>query len=255
MPNTADKNSKRTRVEPVFGWLVQHGGTDWPSRLLNLANPGLSSALGPVEKVCFENEQCIPPSASRLAWMIRNAHRLTPRDGRNWSEYTHRVINNPLKEATLRRLDTGDSTGVPQQLRLETASHCDCLIECEKAYVWIEGKRNDWLDVSTKWDVLRDQLARNLEAVWSLAQRGRKGYWLIICHEYPLKHHEQCLVDGYRDGTWTGGWPHLDDEVRLAFRQKIGTVTWATIADTWPKLRMLPQMADLEPTAKTANSC
>jgi hypothetical protein len=32
-----DENSKRTRVEPVFRWLQQQGGEDWPTRLLRRA--------------------------------------------------------------------------------------------------------------------------------------------------------------------------------------------------------------------------
>jgi hypothetical protein len=241
-----DQNSKRSRVEPVFGWLKNHGGADWATAFLRLADGiAVSGNVGLVVNAYFEDEKTVPPSAARLAWMIRNAHRLTPRDGRLWAEYARRVINNPQRDGTLRRLDTGDCTGVPQDLRLETSTHCDCLIECEHAYVWIEGKRNDWLDVCTKWDVFRDQLARNVEALWSLAQRDGKDYWLVICHEYALKHHEQCLVDGYRAGTWYGGWPHLTSEVRTEFRHKIATLTWTRIADNWPGLRTLPSLQDL----------
>ena len=83
-------------------------------------------------------------------------------------------IDNAGKEEALRRLDDGDAKGLPKELKLEGSTHADCLIECQRAFVWIEGKRNDWLSPSTKWDVTRDQLARNLEAVWWLAgQTGR----------------------------------------------------------------------------------
>src|SRR5205085_1318678 len=105
---------------------------------------------------------------------------------------------------------------------------------CERAVIWIEGKLNDWLSPSTTWDVSRDQLARNLEAVWLIAGAKEKEYGFVLCHEHPLKHHEALLIDGYRTGTWAGGWPHLDDDVRQAFRTRIGIVTWQEIAREWP---------------------
>jgi hypothetical protein len=45
-----------------------------------------------------------------------------------------------------------------------------------RAFVWIEGKRNDWLSPSIRWDVTRDRLARNLDAVWQLAEQARKDF-------------------------------------------------------------------------------
>ena len=74
-------------------------------------------------------------------------------------------------------------------------------MECEHAFIWIEGKRFDWLSPSTTWDVSRDQLARNIEAVWTLASKAGKDYRLLICHEFDFKHHEMALLDGYRNGT------------------------------------------------------
>ena len=109
-------------------------------------------------------------------------------------------------------------------------------IDCRRAVVWIEGKRNDWLSPNIKWDVTRDQLARNVEAAWLLATEANKDFWLLICHEYDLKHHEQELIDGYRAGTWKAGFPHLATKTRALFQQKIGTVTWQLILRRWPGL-------------------
>jgi len=109
------------------------------------------------------------------------------------------------------------------------------LIECERAVIWVEGKRNDWLDYSTKWDVTRDQLARNLEAAW-LCTKG-KDFCLVICHEHPLKHHEELLIEGYRRGTWSGGWPHLNVDERKMLGSRTGTVTWSRLAAEWSGLK------------------
>jgi hypothetical protein len=145
-------------------------------------------------------------------------------------------MDNSKRDEALQRLDIGDTTGLPKQLILEGSTHADCLIECTDAFVWIEGKRNDWLSPSIKWDVTRDQLARNLEAAWLLAQKANKDFWLLICHEHELKHHEQELIGGYRAGTWKAGFPHLSSDTRSLFRQKIGTVKWQTIFDRWPAI-------------------
>ena len=60
----------------------------------------------------------------------------------------------------------------------------------------------------------RDQLARNTEAAWLYANQLGKDFCLIVCHEHALKHHEELLITGYRDGTWAGGWPHLTSSER-----------------------------------------
>ena len=116
------------------------------------------------------------------------------------------------------------------------ATRADCLIECEHMVIWIEGKRNDWLAYSTTWDLTRDQLARNVEAAWILAEAAGKEFALIVCHEHPLKHHEQLLIDGYRACTWSGGLPHLSEAERKLLGSRIGTVTWSSLADQWPPL-------------------
>ena len=220
-----DQHSGRTRVTPVFTWLQAHGGSDWVTELLRLADGiQITDSVGNVVSLCVGKEREVEPSPARLGWMIRNAHRLAPTDGRLWREYRRRVIDNPGRDEALRTLDDGDAKGLSKNLKLEGCTHADCLIECERAFVWIEGKRNDWLSPSIKWDVTRDQLARNLEAVWQLAGQAKKDFWLLICHEYDLKHHEQELVDGYRAGTWKAGFPHLSADTRLLFRQKIGTL-------------------------------
>jgi hypothetical protein len=135
--------------------------------------------------------------------------------------------------------------GGARALILEGPTSADCLIECEHAIIWIEGKRFDWLAPSTTWDVARDQLARNIEAVWSLADPAGKDYRLLICHENRLKHHEMALLEGYRCATWSGGLPHVPEQIRRQFSTRIGTLTWHDIADEWPALRSLSELQDL----------
>lgn len=240
-----DQNSRRTRVLPILTWLRDCAPAGWPQRLVDLAHGlGTRPTVGSLEDVAFEAERVVAPSAERLAWMIENADRLIPRDGRLWRELRSRALDHPGRAEALARLRKGDSR-IPRELKLEGKTHADCLIQCENALVWLEGKRNDWLDPATKWDSSRDQLARNVEAAWREAQKLDRDFCLIICHEGLVKHHEGILIDGYRSGTWTGGWPHLGASVRASFAQRIGTLTWAEIANEWPDLRSLPALGDL----------
>lgn len=235
IPAIEDQHSGRSRVTPAFTWLRNHGGPEWVSEFLKLAD-GITApaSVGRLVSLHVGEEREVPASPARLAWMIRNAHRLTPTDGRRWREYQARVIDNPAKDAALAKLNTGITTGIPPKLILEGRTHADCLIETEHAFVWVEGKRNDWLSPATTWDVSRDQLARNLEAAWMLASGTGKDWWLVICHEHRLKHHEEHLIEGYRGGTWSAGLPHLSVEVRNQFRSKIGTLRWSRIFEHWP---------------------
>lgn len=232
-----DENSKRTRVEPVFKWLREQAGDEWPTRLLDLVD-GLAVSIRPgrLVRIDLEHERRVPPAPRRLSWMIRNVGRLAPRDGARWREYRRRVIENPRQADALEKLDRGETRGIGRKLVLEGQTSADCLIECERAVIWIEGKRNDWLDYSTSWDVTRDQLARNTEAAWLYAGRLGKDFCLVVCHEHSLKHHEEILIEGYRHGTWSGGWPHLSADERKILGSRIGTVTWQTLAKEWPPL-------------------
>jgi hypothetical protein len=242
----ASTNSRVSRVRPIFAWLRDHGGPSWPTQLLRMAE-GMPSLLqcGPVTQMHLDCEEKVGPTPERLAWMLSHSAELTPRDGRRWDELRQRVADPAGVKKALDRLATGTTKGLPKRLVLEGATHADCLIECADALIWIEGKRFDWLDPSTKWDVTRDQIARNIDALASRAGAAGKDYRLLICHEQPLKHHETLLLMGYRSGTWLGGLPHVSMGRRQDFAARIGTLTWAAIVGHWPGLATLPELHDL----------
>jgi len=238
--------SSTTRVRPVFGWLRENGGANWPDRLLEIVIGFLLPIkAGKLLRIELVPERKVAASPTRLAWMIDNVSSLAPQDGRLWQERRNRIPDKQKIKGVLDRLGRGDPSGLDKKLRLEGETCADCLLECEHALVWIEGKRFDWISLSTKWDLSRDQLARNLEAVWILATTAKKDYCVVICHEHPLKHHEQALINGYRNCIWTAGWPHIPAAQRIEFSKRIGTVTWQQIAATWAELRSLPELHDL----------
>ena len=245
MPYLSGENTKRTRVEPVFSWLRAHGGPDWPGELVRLAQGIEPIEPGPIRQLALEDEATIPASPRRLAWMIENADRLAPWDGRAWRAYRDRVLENPARDQALAALARGESS-IPKDLVLEGPTRADCLIECERCVIWIEGKRNDWLAPGMKWDISRDQLARNAEAAWLWTERSGAGeFRLLICHEHELKHHERALIAGYRTGSWSAGWPHLSDETRTHIAARIGTLRWREIVERWPAMGQQRELRDV----------
>ncbi len=65
----------------------------------------------------------------------------------------------------------------------------------------------------------------------TLADERKKDFYVIVCHEGQLKHHERALVSGHRDRTWQAGLPHLNDEQRQRISERIGTITWRQISE------------------------
>jgi hypothetical protein len=231
-------NSRYTRVLPIFDWLRKNGGHGWPERLVSMAD-GVTELkkCGVFLSMELECEKVVQPTPTRLRWMLENSDRLTPKDGRRWQELRERVANQESVRDAIESLKTGRP--LARELKLEGPTHADCLINCEHALIWIEGKRFDWLSPSIDWDVTRDQLARNVEAVWSLARKSGKDYRMLICYEDILKHHEISLLEGYRSCTWTAGWPHISAYQRREFSERIGTLTWSEMAEEWPALNAL----------------
>jgi hypothetical protein len=239
-------SSKTTRVQPVFTWLEANGGSRWPTQLVQLAHgfaPDLGGC-GSFVNMELEREREVRATKERLRWMLENVDGLVPTLGKKYEKLQRRVANRQRVQEAIAILST--KSAIPRDLILEGGTHADCLTECKDAFIWIEGKRFDCLASGVKWDVSRDQLARNVEAAWSVAQAAGKDYRLLIIHEHRLRHHEIALIDGYRAGTWSAGWPHISEDRRREFAKRIGTVTWAEIAREWPQLRTLPQLHDLQ---------
>ncbi len=90
---------------------------------------------------------------------------LVPRDGRQWDKLRVLVSDREAVRKALDLLDSGTAQGISPSLEFEGPSHADCLIECEQTFIWIEGKRNDWLSPSTTWDVVRDQIAALIDPI------------------------------------------------------------------------------------------
>jgi hypothetical protein len=109
----------RNSRSPAYAEFSERARVYAPHRVVELVD-GLKVELrpGPLVRLDFEKERPISPSPARLAWMIRNAERLTPRAGVRWREYKRRVTDNPRTQETLVKLDDEDAHGIDRLLRV-----------------------------------------------------------------------------------------------------------------------------------------
>jgi hypothetical protein len=121
-------NSKVTRVLSIFGWLKRNGEGSWPAQLLKIAD-GVAEVneCGSILSIDLEEERQVPATTQRLAWMLKNADRLAPSDGRLRQKLRQRVADQGRVEEALASLETG-KVNIPQNLILEGETHADCLI-------------------------------------------------------------------------------------------------------------------------------
>src|SRR5436309_485703 len=101
-------NSKVTRVRPIFDWLTAHGRDLWPARLVKIAD-GVAELkeCGSILNIDPTSERKVPPTSSRLIWMLKNADRLAPFDGRRWDELRQRVGDQDKVDKALASLKAG----------------------------------------------------------------------------------------------------------------------------------------------------
>src|SRR5437588_4631213 len=109
----ASTNSKITRVRPVFNWLHDNGGSNWPDRFLQLVT-GFAFPIkaGKLLRMDLDPEREVSAGLARLAWMIRNLARLAPADGRLWRVLQEKTADEAQVRIALRRLDAGDTSGL-----------------------------------------------------------------------------------------------------------------------------------------------
>jgi hypothetical protein len=120
-----DTNSKNTRVQPVFRWLKANGGPSWPTQLITLAHglTGRPNNFGSIVNVTLDPECCVPATHDRLAWMLENAEKLVPKDGRRWRTFCDRLSNRDEIEKALSTLRRG--TLPKGKFILEGPTHCE----------------------------------------------------------------------------------------------------------------------------------
>jgi len=241
-----ERDSSRTRVQPVFRQLLQRcpDGSDWLPSLLRLATPRvpLPAELVAVPSTLLNDgnayfERCFPPPERFLRWLIEHPEKMVwPR--RRQDEHVFGDKTQRPREALFGRRGSAAQTQAreealselahcgPQKSRscwwtFEGFTHVDCCLETGRLLLFIEGKRTDRVARATAWYPQRNQLARNLEVAGEHAQ-GREYALLLIAEQEP-RPEELELAPGL---------PHLEDGERSnLLSHYLGWTTWRAVCE------------------------
>ena len=253
-----DRNSSITRVWPVFLQLLDQDPADegWLRDLLvfvgqtsdlasqmsksdcvlahDLRRERLSSRYRPAIRLprCLEYDA--PAPERFLQWLIRHPEQL------NWGALAS--SSDPISETEMRRkqLRAGDQETIAVALEnlallgsrdsarrwwvFEGPTSIDCFIETQDFVIAIEGKRTEGgPSPSTSWFKQRDQIARNLEVVQSLACGRRYGALLVVENESELSTADHGSLAKYIAPSL----PHYDtNESDFLASHFLGSITW-----------------------------
>ncbi len=248
-----EKDSSLTRVQPILGDLLQRPAADWLSVLLSLGSRANACCAGgfdwvgnlqrepPAEK-CFE--WCVASAPDYLKALLVSTDRL-----RAATEENPKILTRSKSQAVnlkRKQLVDGDAQTVAEGLQkldsgrirsgrgtwwvLEGTTKVDCAIFAEKATVFIEGKRTDRLSKSIKWDLQRNQIFRNLDALRVAPYRQDDFFMLVIVEENSAAAHETERLDRGYDVA-VPSWPHLSaNEASCLYEQHyLGFTTWQKV--------------------------
>ena len=248
------RNSSITRVRPVFLQLLHKNNTDWISRILNLCNSKYAEVLSiqagsllkesiqkrkycdptlkqiGIKEIFLENcfEYSLPPPLKFLEWLILNPTKMKWPGKKEFKEPTQTkrkslLANNEdiIKEALSLLNQAKSNNRKKTWWMFEGYTEVDCLLETEKFFLGIEGKRTEnGPSISTSWYPQRNQIVRNLEALQQYA--SGKGFGLILIDE----------KGGYNldETTVNQSLPHLSqDERKELLNHYLGNLTWQQI--------------------------
>ena len=254
-------DSSRTRVQPVFNELLKMdpSGSQWIGTLLGPVSDKSPTAnwislnIGKLSSSAEDRfEVKFPPPERFLKWLLDNPGRLSwptekgrpKRFGENTQLWREKLVGNHGRvaqaEAQKEALDQLERLGAVDSLRkwwaFEGFTTVDCVLETDKALLFIEGKRKDTLSPSTEWFEGRNQLLRNLETC-SEAARGKEFGVLLIAETDPSLNLTKQMAEM--------GLPHLRDNERSDLSERfLGVVLWRNLCDaTGIDFQKLPDLA------------
>ena len=181
-------NSSRTRVAPVFNYLLAYdpSGQSWLRQLLELAGsrgnqlPAPKSEL--LESHWWPREKRLAPPIALLKWLICNL----PANPKDWGRGTTR--------ARREKLVSKDPATIQQALRLlrespsgqrwhilEGATQPDVFLATSDMVVVVEGKRKEHgPKTDTTWMPVRHQMLRHLDGAMEISE-GSATLWIFYC--------------------------------------------------------------------------
>ena len=187
-------NSSKTRVEPVFDWLVQADptGSKWLQGLVASAAPslevdGISSDVRLVDghgRRWGSKECSLPAPLALLEYLVKNITENQVIGSRDVGEVRRRRM-------ALARKDVDETAAALKELRagrrgrqwfvLEGQSRPDALLETSDIVLLVEGKRTEKSCTSkTKWMGKRSQLLRHMDAALEAYPKKRVLGLLVV---------------------------------------------------------------------------
>lgn len=246
-------NSSITRVQPVFNELCQRANENWLPQLLgmasraNLCRPQGFASVGKLKRpFTHEFELGATAPVDYLKTLLASPGRL--RSAVECNPGILKSSKDPNVEQKRRSLCHGDSPTISQGLAkldagevrsgsgtwwvLESTTKVDYALFTEQTNIFIEGKRTEpELTKSVRWDVGRNQVFRNLDALRKSRLEDKDYFMLLIVDAGSKAEAEAVTLDaGYQVAV--SSWPHLSlKETRdLYDKHYLGYITWTDIS-------------------------
>lgn len=240
-------DSSLTRVQPILRALERNGEAGWVREFLAL---GSRAREIDVRDFTDESASCVfevqvPPPLPLLAYYLNNPERLRwPMvDGRRkgFGEDTERLRQDLLAGSATAAAEARDllaKKGFQRGARwcFEGATSIDARIDCQQASLFIEGKRTEpHFTGHTEWDPLRDQIARNLDAIDAWESKPSHFLFMVVVEEGTPLVEDARHVDSAGLEVARTSQPHrsAEDVERLWTTHYAGFTTWQAIRRRW----------------------
>jgi hypothetical protein len=246
-----ERDSSKTRVQPFFTELAKRTDPGWLPELLAMGSRATSCRpagfgnIGPLlaESPC-KFEFAVTSPRDYLKVLLTSKGRLRSAVEKDASLPTS-------KDAEVRKkrllLLEGDTETIAEGLAfldkrrvragkgiwwvLEGSTYVDCGLFAKNATVFIEGKRTEpKLTESVSWDLQRNQVFRNLDALRSVNSEGSDFFQLLIVDQQSSAEVEARRLDGGYEQA-VPSWPHLsNNEARQLYEKHyLGYTTWQAV--------------------------
>ena len=188
-------NSSKTRVVPVFDWLMDADGTGttWLPQLLQLGSRAAgrldARAIGPLasghERWWGDHERSLYAPVGLLRWLVRNG--VKPQSEAQWGRGDETIRKRHLlveqdPETIAVALDLLQRGVVSRGWHvLEGPSRPDAYLKTESTIVVVEGKRTEReATTTTTWMTRRSQILRHMDAAWEVRGHRRVLGLMIV---------------------------------------------------------------------------
>lgn len=240
-------DSSLTRVQPILKALERSGGAGWVREFLALGSRAAEvDVRGFVEgtATCAFEVQ-VPPPRPLLGYYIDNPGRL------RWPMVNGRPKRfGPDAEQLRKDLLAGSPAAASEAHALlskkgyqrgarwcfEGFTSIDARIDCQQVSLFIEGKRTEpHFTGHTEWDPLRDQIARNLDAIDAWESKPPHFLFMVVVEEGTALVEDARQFDSAGLGFARTSMPHrsAEDVERLWTAHYAGFTTWQAVRRRW----------------------